>query len=262
MVQGRTVQRVTVHQADSIAWAQDVASKRGAPCFDHTITDPPYPEHVQGRMFGATVGRRVQEVSAGFAVRAPLETFVPSVLALTRRWSLFFCDLESLGAFREVSPAEHIRSGLYVKTRAQPQLTADRPGSGAEGIAIFHGATVRKRWNNDGKANVWYACPENRKTALHPTSKPVMLCAALLEAFTDPEELIFDPFAGAGNVGLACLLTGRRYYGLELNAEHVASARSKFDAFAAEPGPLLDKWEKYKLSRENKTLYDRTESEA
>jgi hypothetical protein len=251
------VERVTVHQADSIAWLATQAERRGAPCFDHTITDPPYPDHVQGegKMFSTTPGKRAREVSAGFASRAPLETFVPNVLSLTRRWSLFFCDLESLGAFRDVAHESHVRSGLYVKTRAQPQLTADRPGSGAEGIAIFHGAQEKKRWNNGGKANVWYACPENRSVAMHPTSKPVMLCAVLLEAFTDPEELVFDPFAGAGNMGLACLLLGRRYYGLELNAEHVASARAKFAAFEAEPGPLRERWEKYKLQRDNKALY-------
>lgn len=253
---------VEVHHADSLAWLERARGR--APCFDHTLTDPPYPERVQGegRMFSTTTpGKRAREVSAGFAARAPLESFVPHVLALTRRWSLFFCDLESLGSFRDVSPEEHVRSGLYVKTRPQPQLTVDRPGSGAEGIAIFHGNGEKKRWNNGGKANVWYACPENRKTAMHPTSKPVMLAAQLLESFTDPGDLIFDPFAGAGNIGLACLLTGRRYYGLELDAEHVASARSKFDAYRADPEPLLDKWEKYKLSRENKTLYDTSEAQ-
>lgn len=219
--------------------------------FDHMITDPPYPEHVQGegRMFGATVGRRVQEVSAGFEARAPLDTFVPRFLSLVRRWSLFFCDLESLGAFAEVAPAEHVRSGLYVKTRAQPQLTCDRPGSGAEGIAIFHSVFEKKRWNNGAKGNVWYACPENRAVARHPTSKPVMLCALLVEAFTDPGDLVFDPFAGAGNVGLACALLGRRYYGLEIQSEHVQSAREKLDAFRQDPSKLQSKWERFKSKR-------------
>lgn len=246
---------VEVHHADSLAWLERARGR--APCFDHTLTDPPYPERVQGegRMFSTTPGKRAREVSAGFAARAPLESFVPGILALTRRWSLIFCDLESLGAFVDVAQAEHVRSGLYVKTRAQPQLTADRPGSGAEGIAIYHGTGEKKRWNNGGKANVWYACPENRKTAMHPTSKPVMLAAQLLEAFTDPDELIFDPFAGAGNVGLACLLTGRRYYGLELDATHVASAAEKFAAYRADPEPLKKRWADFQLARENKTLH-------
>lgn len=240
---------VDVYHADSIEFLRHASGS--APFkFDHCLTDPPYPEHVQGegKMFGATKGRRVQNVSVGFDVRAPLETFVPPILATVSRWSLFFCDLESLGLFAEVRTehAEHVRSCLYVKTRAQPQLTADRPGSGAEGIAVYHGREIKKRWNNGGKANVFYACPENRRTAMHPTAKPVMLCATILEAFTDPGDLVFDPFAGAGNVGLACLLTGRRYYGLELNAEHVASAKQKFAEYALSPKTLQDKWERFK----------------
>lgn len=238
---------VDVYHANSLQFLEAMPARL---TFEHCITDPPYPEHVQGegRMFATTKGKRAKEVSAGFEARSPLHTFVPQILALVRRWSLFCCDLESLGDFARVQTehAEFVRSCLYVKTRAQPQLTADRPGSGAEGIAAFHGIDTKKRWNNGGKANVFYACPENRKTAKHPTSKPVMLCATILEAFTDPGDVIFDPFAGAGNIGLACLLTGRRYYGLELNGEHVASAKQKFAEYALNPKPLQEKWERFK----------------
>jgi DNA modification methylase len=62
---------------------------------------------------------------------------------------------------------------------------------------------------------------------LHPTQKPVEALAPLVRSFTLPGELVLDPFAGSGSSCAAALLTGRRYVGIELDAEyfHQASAR-------------------------------------
>jgi site-specific DNA-methyltransferase (adenine-specific) len=62
---------------------------------------------------------------------------------------------------------------------------------------------------------------------LHPTQKPVETLVPLIRSFTLPGELVLDPFAGSGSSCAAALLTGRRYIGVELDAEyfHHASAR-------------------------------------
>ena len=62
---------------------------------------------------------------------------------------------------------------------------------------------------------------------LHPTQKPIEALAPLVRSFTLPDELVLDPFAGSGSSCAAALLTGRRYVGIELDAEyfHQASAR-------------------------------------
>lgn len=62
---------------------------------------------------------------------------------------------------------------------------------------------------------------------LHPTQKPVAALAPLIRSFTLPGELVLDPFAGSGSSCAAALLTGRKYVGIELDAEyfHQAAAR-------------------------------------
>jgi site-specific DNA-methyltransferase (adenine-specific) len=55
---------------------------------------------------------------------------------------------------------------------------------------------------------------------LHPTQKPVPMLASLIRSFTLPGELVFDPFAGSGSSCAAALLTGRKYIGVELDAEY------------------------------------------
>jgi site-specific DNA-methyltransferase (adenine-specific) len=55
---------------------------------------------------------------------------------------------------------------------------------------------------------------------LHPTQKPVPALAQLIRSFTLPGELVLDPFAGSGSSCAAALLTGRKYIGVELDAEY------------------------------------------
>lgn len=224
-------------------WCALAPHHRGS--VDHVLTDPPYPEHVQGdgKMFATTKGRVPVNVVANFD---PLESldFAPVLSSLARRWSLYHCALESLGDYRLANVEGHVRSCLYVKDRAQPQLSKDRPGSKAEGMALFHSGGVKKAWNNGGTHNVFYATPENRAKARHPTPKPLMLCLQIVEAFTLPGETILDPFCGAGNYGLAAYALGRVYMGTDFDPVHVASAQEKLALF--QPAKALEAYAKFK----------------
>lgn len=44
-----------------------------------------------------------------------------------------------------------------------------------------------------------------------------------------PETLIIDPFMGSGTIGIACLLTGKDYIGIELDPERFAYAQSRLE---------------------------------
>jgi site-specific DNA-methyltransferase (adenine-specific) len=64
---------------------------------------------------------------------------------------------------------------------------------------------------------------------LHPTQKPVPALAQLIRSFTLPGELVLDPFAGSGSSCAAALLTGRRYIGVELDAEYRQIANQRLN---------------------------------
>jgi DNA modification methylase len=55
---------------------------------------------------------------------------------------------------------------------------------------------------------------------LHPTQKPVAALAPLILSFSLPGETVLDPFAGSGSACASALLTGRKYIGIELDAEY------------------------------------------
>jgi site-specific DNA-methyltransferase (adenine-specific) len=50
---------------------------------------------------------------------------------------------------------------------------------------------------------------------VHPTQKPVALMEYLIKTYTNPGEVVLDPFMGSGTTGVACIDTGRRFIGIE-----------------------------------------------
>jgi site-specific DNA-methyltransferase (adenine-specific) len=55
-----------------------------------------------------------------------------------------------------------------------------------------------------------------RQTRLHPSQKPVALMTWIIERYTQPGDLVLDPYMGSGPVARACKNTGRRYIGIEV----------------------------------------------
>jgi len=58
----------------------------------------------------------------------------------------------------------------------------------------------------------------------HPTEKPVSALRPLIESFTQPGDIILDPFAGSGSTCVAAAQTGRRWIGIELLGQYHAAA--------------------------------------
>jgi hypothetical protein len=52
---------------------------------------------------------------------------------------------------------------------------------------------------------------------VHPTVKPVEVLAWLVRLVTPPRGVVVDPFCGSGSCGVATMLEGVRYIGIELN---------------------------------------------
>lgn len=61
----------------------------------------------------------------------------------------------------------------------------------------------------------------------HFATFPIELPELCIRAGCPDGGLVLDPFAGAGTTGLACLKNGRRFIGIELNAEYIGIAEAR-----------------------------------
>ena len=81
--------------------------------------------------------------------------------------------------------------------------------------------------------------PEQGIKRVHPTQKPIALMAWIIKKYTNPGDLILDPFCGSGTTGVACVQTGRRFIGIEIDEGYATIARERI-ARAAEQARLLE----------------------
>ena len=230
--------RWTVLHADNAEVLPTLPEK----CVAHTISDPPFEAqaHTLGRRLkGLTLtngDREVLEAPLSFpAITTEERDSVASALArLTARWVVVFSQVEAvmewqraLTASGELSPR---RIGVWVKPDAMPQFSGDRPGMGYESIVFTH-RKGRSTWNGGGRVAVF---THNKNTPGgkhdHETQKPLSLMLELIELFTDPADVILDPFCGSGTTGVACLRLGRRFIGIEKDAKYAAVATERLAA--------------------------------
>ena len=61
---------------------------------------------------------------------------------------------------------------------------------------------------------------DKQKSALHPTQKPVALLEYLVKTYTNEGETVLDNCMGSGGTGVACINTGRKFIGIELEKEY------------------------------------------
>ena len=202
---------------------------------DAIITDPPFDQRTHRA--AVEVGPRVagKRSVAGELPFPPLDAAKLVELAqhfvrVARRWIVVFSgerQTEAWATALEAHGARVRRIGLALRTNPRPQMTGDRPAPAADFLVIAHASPERSRWNGRGKAGVWKSPPARWDTGgktAHPTQKPLALMRDLLRDFSNPGELVCDPFAGSGTTAVACKELGRRFLGWEISDVYHALA--------------------------------------
>ncbi|MHB1533215.1 MAG: DNA-methyltransferase [Acidimicrobiales bacterium] len=79
----------------------------------------------------------------------------------------------------------------------------------------------------DATLDVWDIRPESARRVGHPAPFPVELPHRLIELYTFRDDLVLDPFLGAGTTAVAALRTGRRYAGYDTDLSYIQIAEQR-----------------------------------
>lgn len=77
----------------------------------------------------------------------------------------------------------------------------------------------------------------------HPTVKPITLMRWLICLATPPSGLMLDPFCGSGSTGIAAVLEGRQFLGIEREPAYVKIARARITHWTSTSQPQEDRLE-------------------
>jgi len=76
------------------------------------------------------------------------------------------------------------------------------------------------------------------KDRAHPTQKPVPLMRWCIEQFPKAQTIL-DPFMGSGTTGVACVKTGRKFIGIELDPDYFEIACKRVREAYAQPDMFI-----------------------
>jgi site-specific DNA-methyltransferase (adenine-specific) len=185
---------------------------------DFVFTDPPYLVNYRDRQGRSLAG----DVDGDWLKPAFAEIY--RVLKAGRYCVSFYGwgDVDQFfGAWKEAGfrPIGHL---VWVKQYASSKGL----------LAYQHEAAYLLAKGNSGGPRPSSPLPDvlawhNTGNRFHPTQKPVPSLKPVIEAFTKPGDVVLDPFCGSGSTLLAAKILGRRYIGIELDAEYAEAARQR-----------------------------------
>ena len=90
----------------------------------------------------------------------------------------------------------------------------------------------KQRYTFNGKEgienNLTYSFRKEKKCK-HPTQKPIKLMEDIIKISSNENDLVLDCFMGSGSTGVACVNTGRRFVGVEIDNNYFNIAKERIE---------------------------------
>lgn len=104
-------------------------------------------------------------------------------------------------------------------------------------IPHYFNYDLMKKLNGDKQMTDVWQLPAigkwEKSCGKHPTQKPLAVLARLIQASTEPNAWILDPFSGSATTGIAANLLGRNYLGLEKEKEYLTMSKTRREELEA-----------------------------
>ena len=212
---------------------------------DAVVTDPPYPNMKGGlkHMVGGVHPRTQPTITVGTPWGSELDA-LSEIPRVARYGAIVFCSYHSIGQVRDLLGGEAIGLVTWYKRNTQPSFR-NRPHYSCEYAWLIEyapGMNWKPLKTIYDIPNLPAGCmatervlKPDSKMAAHPSQKPVSLMTALVEA---APESVLDPFAGTGSTGVAAIMSGRRFIGIEIDEGYADIARERISKAAEQARQL------------------------
>lgn len=207
---------VTLWNADAFEMLPNFEARS----FDCVITDPPYSERTHLKARRKTIDGIKEGIDFdSFTDENLIEAYEHFGL-LTKGWVISTLDYNHAFSFESEPPKglRQLRIGVWVKENSTPQISGDRPAQGWEAISYLHRDDVRPAWNGGGHHGNYVS--NIPKSYGHPTPKLIRMFEDFVIRFSNPGDIILDPFAGGGTTLVAARNQSRCVVGIEKDEQY------------------------------------------
>ena len=182
---------------------------------DAVITDPPYNV---GLNYGLTDDSRADYSDWCAAWFGEVRRVTTGTVAVS-------CGIANLGMWHRIAEPTWINA--WVKRNSMKRVAV---GWNTWEPVLLYGRAFPKKTHDSFLVSV----SPQRDTGNHPCPKPVAWASELIGRLTLTGALVLDPFMGSGTTGVACLQTGRRFIGIEIDEGYFDIAVRRIEAAAAQ----------------------------
>ena len=218
-------QPLKVHE-DVLVFYTDLAEQRGA-----AVEYAPLREYFQlERDRSGLSAREIQAVLGNYMASHYFTNGVQFCIPSEENYA----KLQSTGFFprpyHEIMDEYRRLGESIVPVTNNPQMTEGKPyvsGKGTSGEVT--GSVQKVQTVNDGTRYPRSVVSIKRQTGIHPTQKPVALMEYLIKTYTNEGETVLDFTMGSGSTCVACVNTGRRFIGIELDDGYFKIAQDRIE---------------------------------
>jgi site-specific DNA-methyltransferase (adenine-specific) len=92
------------------------------------------------------------------------------------------------------------------------------------------GKQMRSVWHIPETEDIWtVGTPKKDEKTFgkHPTQKPLELLKRIVLASTNKGNIILDPFAGSSTTGIAAILNGRKFVGIDTTKDFLELSKKR-----------------------------------
>lgn len=218
-------ENVSLYQADFLDFADSIKDSS----IDLVFTDPPF-ELVGGGMKHGKLNYSAGEIfkNAGFNTRnIRFDKWIPEIYRILQEKRYFYVMSNDRNLFSIHSAC--INAGfkfceLLVMDKKMTVPSSYYPKR-AEFILMYRKGGYRKS-RFLGSTVLEMRVPRG-KGKRHPTEKPVSMIEHLIRCSTLENEVCLDPFMGSCSTGEACINTGRRFIGTEIESRWFQTSKDR-----------------------------------
>jgi len=204
-----------IYNGDAMAGLKTLPDKS----IDLILTDPPYGKRADKGTngFGAAKNRRYD---GGWDSKAPPPELFKEMFRVAKNLIVF--------------------GGNYFSNNLPPSncwIFWDKKGDTAFQNPFADGELIYTTFKKPVKRIVFRQqgfIRDSKDKRYHPTQKPTELVQMLLEQFSEPGQVICDPFMGSGTTAVAAAKTGRHYIGWEIDPGYFDVCRERLDEIEKE----------------------------
>ena len=235
LFRGKVGRMIDLRQGDCLELMKDIPDKS----VDLVVMDPPYDfmtKHKSKNYTGAGAFGKLGRSYHGELENSNLITGINydvlnEVVRVLKKVNVYiWCNKEQIKDYLDFFKNYNFELLTWHKTNPVPTCN-NKYLSDTEYLLFFREKGV-PIYGSYGTKKKYYVTPTNKADKDkfgHPTIKPVDIIENLIINSSNANDVVLDPFMGSGTTGVACVNTGRKFIGIEIDKTYFEIAKDRID---------------------------------